>query len=276
MSCGASFSSGEASASLGGFRDTQPSGTRVPTELKLTRQSGVTLIELLIAVSLVSFISLVMVMAMRIGLNAMDRTNDKFTTNRKIISVERIMQSQIAGLMPVVADCRPNGGDPVGRFLMFEGRSDTLRFVSNYSLAEAARGYARLLEFKVISGDAGGGVRLTVNERIYGGPFMIGSLCMGIEPNAEGRVLPVFTPIEVGPASFVLADKLQYCRFVYRETLPPPDLERWLPAWPAQDLLPSAIRIELAPLAPDAAKLQLQTITAPVHVTKRVMDRYAD
>jgi hypothetical protein len=247
-----------------------------PTAKRAKTQSGVTLMELLIAVSLVSFISLVMVMAMRIGLNAMERTNDKFIANRKAISVERILLAQIAGLMPVTADCRPNGGPPAGKFAMFEGTSDSLRFVSNYSLAEAARGYARLLEFRVIPGDHGAGVRLIVNERIYGGPFMVGSLCTGMAPNAEGRVSPQFPPIDVGPASFVLADKLQSCRFLYRQPLPPPDLERWLPVWPLTDLLPSGIRIELAPLSPDPGKLQLQTITAPVHVTKWVLGPYAD
>jgi prepilin-type N-terminal cleavage/methylation domain-containing protein len=240
-------------------------------------QSGVTLIELLIAVSLVSFISVGMLMAMRVGLSAMEKTNSKFLTNRKALSVQKIIQSQVAGLVPVTANCRPGGGPPVGRFLMFEGHPDQLRFVSTYSLAEAARGYPRLLEFRVITGENNRGVRLVVNERIYGGPFMVGSLCGAIAPAFDGGPpLPQFGPVEIGPASFVLADKLAYCRILYRRTLPPPAMEEWLPAWIVPDLLPSGIRIEMAPLDPDPAKLQIMTVSVPLRINKWVMGPYAD
>ncbi len=239
-------------------------------------QAGVTLMELLIAVSLVSFLAVGMLMAMRVGLSAMDKTQARFIANRKAMSVERILQSQIAGIMPVIADCRPNGGPPAGKFAMFEGLPDRLRFVSSYSLAEAARGYPRLLEFQVIPGEHHQGVRLIVNERIYGGPFMVGSVCTGFAPNLLGRIMPQFTPVDVGPASFVLADKLAYCRFIYRESLPPPVLQVWKPAWDHPDVLPSGIRIEMAPLHPDPARLQILSVTAAVHVTKWVLGPYAD
>lgn len=243
----------------------------------MKREAGTTLIELLIAVSLVSLISVGMLMAMRIGLNTMGKTNEKFIANRKAIGVEKIVLSQLAGLMPVTANCMPGGGPPSGRFLLFEGKPDQMRFVSSYSLAEAARGFPRVLEFKVIPGEHDRGVRLVVNERIYGGPFMAGALCSGLAPAVEGGPpLPVFEPVEIGPASFVLADKLAYCRFVYRQTLPPPELERWLPMWPLPDLLPSGVRIEMAPLDADPSKLQVMTVTAPLRINKWVLGPYAD
>lgn len=233
--------------------------------------------ELLIAITLVTFISLAMVMAMRVGLSAMERTNSRFLDNRTILSVQRIIQSQIAGLIPATADCLPPGSPvPSGRFVMFEGRPDSLRLVSNYSLAEAGRGYPRLLEFQVIPGEQNRGVRLVVNERIYGGPYWLGSLCTGFASTPEGRPTAQFPPIDVGPASFVLADKLAYCRILYREPLPPPELERWLPVWTFLDRLPTGIRIEMAPLDPDPAGLKILTVTAPVHVTKWVLGPYAD
>jgi hypothetical protein len=244
--------------------------------MTLRREAGVTLMELLIAVSLVSFISVGILMAMRVGLSAMEKINSRFLSNRKATGVQKIVESQIAGMMPVTADCRPGGGAPVGRFSMFEGRPDQLRFVSSYSLAEASRGYPRVLEFKVIPGERGQGVRLVVNERIYGGPYMVGSLCTGFAPGPEGPMLPQFQQIDVGPASFVLADKLAYCRIVYRQTMPPPDLERWLPMWPVSDLLPSGIRIEMAPLTADGSRLQLMTVSAAVRVNKWVLGPYAD
>ncbi len=244
--------------------------------MRLRRDAGVTLIELLIAVSLVSFISVGILMAMRVALSAMEKTNSRFMSNRKATGVQKIIESQIAGIMPVTADCRPGGAAPVGRFVMFEGRTDQMRFVSNYSLAEASRGYPRVLEFKVVPGEQGQGVRLVVNERIYGGPFMLGSMCTGFAPGPEGPMLPQFQAIDIGPASFVLADKLAYCRIIYRQTIPPPELERWLPVWPVSDLLPSGIRIEMAPLVADGSRLQVMTVSAAVHVNKWVLGPYAD
>jgi hypothetical protein len=232
--------------------------------------------ELLIAVSLVSFISVGILMAMRVGLSAMEKTQAKFTDSRKAISVQKVIESQIAGMMPVTGDCRPGGAPSQGKFSMFEGHPDEMRFVSSYSLAEAARGYPRLIEFKVIPAERGRGVRLIVNERIYGGPFMIASLCTGLVPGAGNGPLPQFPDVQVGPDSFVLADQLAYCRILYRQTLPPPDLERWLQVWNIAELLPSGIRIEMAPLVADPSRLQPLTITAPVHVTKWVLGPYAD
>jgi prepilin-type N-terminal cleavage/methylation domain-containing protein len=240
----------------------------------MKNERGVTLIELLIAVTLVSFISVGILMAMRVGLSAMEKTNARFVANRKAIGVQKILESQITGLMPVTADCRP-AGQPGPKFSMFEGRPDQMRFVSSYSLAEAARGYPRLLEFKVIPGEKEG-VRLVVNERIYGGPFMVGSLCTGFAPSPEGTILPRFVPVEIGPASFVLADKLAYCRIFYRQTMQPPVLERWLPMWTLSDLLPSGIRVEMAPLTADGSRLQVMTVSATVHVNKWVLGPYAD
>lgn len=246
------------------------------TNRRRATQSGLTLMEMLIAVSLLSLITLGIMMAMRVGLSAMEKTNDRFVSNRKAIGVQRMLESQILGLMPVVADCRPGGGPPQGKISVFEGRPDSMRFVSSYSLSEAARGYPRLLEFRVIPGENNEGVRLIVNERVYLGPFMIGALCTGMAPIEGGPPMPQFTPIEPGPQSFVMADKLAYCRIVYKRMVPTPEKEIWLPVWNVLDALPSAIRIEMAPLHPDPGHLQLLTVTAPLHITKWVLGPYAD
>jgi len=73
----------------------------------------------------------------------------------------------------------------------------------------------------------------------------------------------------------VLADKLAYCRLIYRDKAPPPLFEKWVPVW-GRTQLPTAIRIEMAPLAPDPARLQMTSITAPVRVNKMVMGDYVD
>jgi prepilin-type N-terminal cleavage/methylation domain-containing protein len=239
-------------------------------------QRGTTLIELLIAVTLVSLLSVGIVTAMRVGLNAMTKANDKLIANRRIASVERIVQAEVEGLMPLRTYCRatPEAQGPEIEF--FEGRHDEMRFVSSYSLQESGRGYPRVLEYRVIPGERGEGVRLIVNELFYTGPASLGLLCSGVEADPQtGEPVPQMRPAEASPASFVLADRLGYCRIWYRETVPPPELERWTPEW-RRGRWPSAIRIEMAPLASDTSRLQLSTITLPMRVQKVIGVNYED
>jgi prepilin-type N-terminal cleavage/methylation domain-containing protein len=231
---------------------------------RTARQSGVTLLELMIAVSLVSLLSVGMLMAIRVGLSAMERVNSRFMANRKVASVQRIIESQIGGIVPVAANCRMGG-----RFIFFEGHAQSMRLVSTYSLQEAGRGYPRILSFAVVS--APQGVRLIANEQIYPGPAGAGSLCLGL---VNG--LPRLGEVSPNPQSFVLADKLAYCRILYRQTLPQPELEKWTPDWTVPDRLPSAIRIEMEPLNPEPARLQMMPITVPIHITKWVLGDYVD
>src|SRR2546430_17234075 len=102
------------------------------------REAGVTLIELMIAITLVSAISAGMLMAMRTSLLTLDKTTARLQLNRRVMSVEQIMSRQIGGLMPVLGRCP----GPV-----FVGTPTTLRMVSSYSMSEGARGEPRILMY---------------------------------------------------------------------------------------------------------------------------------
>lgn len=224
---------------------------------------GVTLIELMIAISLVALLSVGMLFAMRVGLVAMDRSNATLMANRKVASVQRILEGQVANLIPVPATCGA-GEAPQSKIGFLEGEPAALRFVSSYSLHQGDRGLPQLLEFQVIPGENGAGVRLVVNERAYTGPISLSGLCTGPR---------TFRPIETGPESFVLADKIAYCRFSYKEHLPPYGEGQWLAIW-NKPFFPVAIRVEMAPLQPNPARLQLLTLTMPVNINRDPIARY--
>ena len=147
-----------------------------------------------------------------------------------------------------------------------------MRFVSSFSLEEASRGYPRILEYQVIPGQNNVGVRLVVNELLYTGPDSTGILCVGSRPGTESAM---YRPIEVGPQSFVIQDRLAFCRFLYQERLPPPEGRRWLPLWVKPEP-PSAIRIEMAPLEEDASRLPRLPLTMSLRVNKNPMWQYDD
>ena len=241
-------------------------------------QSGVTLIELLIAITLMSLLAVGMLMAMRVGLDAMNKSDARLMSNRKVTSVERILEQQVAGIMPVTAECQGASDQPRTTIAFFQGESQSMRFASTFSLHEGARGAPMILEYQVIPGENGVGVRLVVNERIYTGARGAGQTCSGMQTEAFGGPAPQFLPIQIGPGSFVLADKLAYCRFSFRELAPPatpPPPPKWFPIW-TKSVLPDAIRIDMGPLNPEPARLQLLPLTIPVHITRRTLEPYVN
>jgi hypothetical protein len=172
-------------------------------------------------------------------------------------------------MIPVNTVCAPEPGMQGAQIPLFEGAPGEMRIVSTYSLDQAGRGRARLLEFKVIPGDNDNGVRLVVNERLYTGSGSMTPVCVGLTSDAATSArLPEFAPIETGSYSFVLADKLAYCRLSYLEPRPPPELQRWTPLWAAPGIWPQAVRVDLAPLVNQPAALQLTSVTVPVRIDR--------
>ncbi|HWQ53316.1 MAG TPA: prepilin-type N-terminal cleavage/methylation domain-containing protein [Bryobacteraceae bacterium] len=244
-------------------------------------ERGVTLIEVLIAVSLLSLLSAGMLTAMRVGLDAMNKSNERLMANRRVAGVQRIIVQQVAGFMPVMAQCMGTDPEaPRAKMPFFQGEQRVMRFVSTFSLDEAWRGLPRILEYLVIPGENGEGVRLVVNEIVYTGPRGAGLLCLGVAPDPlTGVPGPRFRPAEAGPHSFVLADKLAFCRFAYLEAAlpgaPPMTPDRWRPDWVAP-AWPLGVRIEMAPLEAEAARLQPVTVTAPVPIRRSPQIPYGD
>lgn len=239
----------------------------------MRRERGTTLLELLISISLVSLLSLGVLYSMRVGIDAMDKTNQRFLKNRRVLGAEKVLSQQLAGLMPATVEC---GGPGAPKAPMFQGDVQVMRFVSSYSLTEGARGYPKLLEYMVIPGENSEGLRLIVSEIPWASTNSLRGLCVGIRNDpVTGQPAPLFPPPSPRPDSFILADRLASVRFVYRETLPPPVLERWYPVWQFSKW-PSAIRMELIPLQPEPTNLQTLSVTIPVRLTANPFYAHTD
>jgi hypothetical protein len=229
--------------------------------------AGVTLMELLIAVVLLSLLSVGLLFALRIGLDAYSKTQTRLMDNRRVAGAQRILEQEIQGLVPVVTQCGQEvaGGGTTAQF--FQGEPEIMRLVSTFSLQGAWRGRPQILEIFVIPGADGAGVRLVVNEIPYQGPLAAGRLCTG-----KNKYLPA----SAGPDSFVLADKLAFCRFTYLDQPEDQNLPlRWFPRF-IGPTWPQAVRIDMAPLDPDASRLQPISILAPIHVYRHPEIPYGD
>ena len=239
--------------------------------------AGVTLMEVLIAVTLLSLLTVGMAMAMRVGFNAFAKTDGKLMDNRRVAGAQRILEQEIGGMMPIVLPCL-GGADAAGgaRFALFQGEPQVMRLASAFSLQQAWRGQPQILELFVIPGDDGRGVRLVVNEIPYH-PVAAGRLCAGFVADPNGAGLTHYLPPRTSEHSFVLADKLAYCRFSYLQH-PVPDItlpQLWLPNLAYQGW-PQAVRVEMAPLEGDPSLLQPTSITVPLRVYRAPEIQYGD
>lgn len=230
-------------------------------------QKGVTLMEVLIAVSLLSLLSVAMFLAMRIGLNAYAKADTRLMDNRRTAGAQRILAEELGGIIPVMAACGAGGGGTGSRAVFFQGAPGVMRLATTFSLQQGWRGQPQMLALMVIPGEDNRGVRLVVNETPYTGPLAAGRFC-----TAAGQ----FVPAEAGAGSFVLADNLAYCRFSYLSSATvanqPPG---WKAAWNTQTW-PIAIRIEMAPLATDASRVQPISFTTPVYLHRNPEIQYED
>jgi prepilin-type N-terminal cleavage/methylation domain-containing protein len=228
-------------------------------------RAGVTLMELLVAVTLFSLLSMGMLYAFRIGLTAYAKTQSKLMDNRRVAGAQRVLLQQLQNMVPVVAPCE--GGPKVP---FFQGQQESMRLVSTFSLQGASRGVAQILEIFVGPGGDGRGVRLLVNEIPYAGPRAVGRLC-----TAQGG----YAAISASDRTFVLADKLAFVRFTYLKVPLEPDPERvWVPQFLGivGGNWPRAVRIEMAPYEVDPSKLQPIGVTAVLRVHRGPDIEYGD
>ncbi|MCC6262345.1 MAG: hypothetical protein IT169_02120 [Bryobacterales bacterium] len=238
-----------------------------------------TLIEVLIAVTLVGLLMVGIAYSLGIGLRAMERSNDRLALNRRIERTQEILEQQLLNFMPVTAACALENPTAPQAIPFFQGEPQQMRFVSTYSLTEGARGFPRILEFTVVPGDGKQnppGVRLIVNEFLYTGPTSAGLTCFGLAPDpVTGTLIPRFAPIQPRPDSFILADRLLVARFRYLQYLPPPDAPRWVDQWIFKEL-PEAIAVEMAPLPGENAGVQPMSLVISLRVDRLPGKRYGD
>jgi len=214
----------------------------MPRIRRRAKQRGVTLVELLIAITLVAALAVGMLMAIRSSLTTMERINVRLEQNRRVMGIQQIVSRQIGGAIPVTGGCR------------FTGAADSMRFVTSYSVNEGARGFPRVVVFSVAR-DPAGGVQLEEAEYPYTGSGAAG--CAGDGPGA------LATPL-------VLANRLASCTIAYEDpqrfdsSLP----GRWVQAW-NNPLLPAGVRIDTQPLDGFTSNLPALAVNAKIHITRQ-------
>jgi len=222
-----------------------------------------TLIEILVAISLMGLLAAAMVTALTVGAGSWRDARSHLTLERRIATANEILYAELEGIVPVTAQADPSSGVAIPRAAFFQGEPESMRFVSGYSLTEGRRGGLRIVELQV--SDASRGRRILLNELPYGGPAALAGMIRGVERDPlSGGLRLQFAPIQPLASSLIIADELESCRFSY---LRPPkgrvDAALWVPQWDDVTRLPGAIRVEMTP-RPGGARLLPVSITAPI------------
>jgi len=231
------------------------------------RQAGITLLEVLIAVTLLSVLSAGMMMAMRLGISALSRTNSRLMDNRKVAGAQRIVEQQLQGIIPIIAPC----GNGDAKITLFSGQPTGITMVTAFSLQGAWRGRPQIIQIFTMPDEEGSGTRLVVNETPYTGAQNAGKYCTG----TDGAVAHFATPTP-GPSTYVLADHLATVQFQYLHL--PKKIEDpgiWTPDWQEAGW-PLGVRILITPVQVTPGRLQPISITAPLYIYRDPAEKYAD
>jgi len=230
-------------------------------------ERGVTLIELMIAVSITAVVTVGLLFALRTSISAYETTSNRLRSNREQMSRNQILTRQLGAIIPVIAVC-------AGRQTsFFAGSPTSLRMVSSYSIAEGFRGYPQIVELQVkhsSSPFSSGGLQLVVTEQPYTGPSSTSAACESSDGGFE------LSP--GGSRSIVLADDLASCAFAYRPPRNPlgNQASDWTGEWNRGNALPEAIKVDMKPHAPPGGGLAAVTVTVPLRVDRDLFRKYVD
>lgn len=241
---------------------------KTPLSMRLVRrrwraEAGITLLELLVSITIVSLLATTALFAWRVGSSAWQKASERMEKDRTVLAVHQLLEEQIASMVPYQA--LTEGG---AREMFFQGEPGTARFVSRYSLAHRATSGLYLIEYQVTE-QKDGTKQLLLNESPVWGNQELGTLLASAQNRPEGLVRK-YLPFKHGPQTVVLLEGLQECRFEYFRIPGANQPGTWTDQWTVRnDEVPPAMRIEVTSAA-GSGELKPATIVAAVrHFSRR-------
>jgi prepilin-type N-terminal cleavage/methylation domain-containing protein len=120
-------------------------------------ETGFTLIEVLVSITLMAMVAAVVLSAMRSGMLVWDKGTKRIESVRRSRAVLEVLNDQIRGAIPLTYTTKND--DKVVLLLAFEGSSSSLKFISRSSFKDGPDGIPRWVDIRWNSKE------LTVEER---------------------------------------------------------------------------------------------------------------
>ena len=177
-------------------------------------QSGFTLIELLVSIVLLGLIVGIVGVSMRLGYRSLDKGEKNAITQERFKVSLTLMDAQLQSGIPL----KTTGTTVEGtNQYLFEGKKDSVRFASNYSLTGGQKGYV-LVTYRV---EAGANEKHTLFAQ---------ENTVGMENQKEVKLLEGFDDI--------------HFEYFFKEATD--EQGKWVEEWTDMTTLPGKIRIHLA------------------------------
>ncbi len=225
--------------------------------MRKEKQRGVTLLELLVSIAIVSLLATTALLAWRVSISGWERARVQLERGGAVLAVHQLLTEQIASMTPYQTTVAR-----VGRVLFFQGEAETVRFVSRYSLTARAASGLYLVEYHAVE-QRGGTWQLLLQEKPLKGYEELSAMIVGREQES-GVLRTRFRPFEQGEAAVVLLEGLEECRFEYYRRAVPGVPGGWTSEWSgAGNELPTAMRVR-ATAREEAGILKPVVVTAAV------------
>lgn len=212
-------------------------------------ENGFTLLEMMVAVTLVAMMAAGIWSVFRTSLRAWSRGTETIDASQRQRNVLDMVRKQLASAYPLTPP--PDEATPVSVNPIFRGTETGLSFVSLNSLRFLDSPGLTLVHYEVAQ-DERGGVALVEREERY----------LGRIPDSESETASaVTTP---------LFDNLAQCYFEYRSD--EDGEEPWVREWDAAERgqLPAAVAVNMASVEADGSTRNRHMIV-PIHATKTAM-----
>jgi prepilin-type N-terminal cleavage/methylation domain-containing protein len=225
--------------------------------------SGFTLLELLVSMTIVGFLMLAILFGFRIGTNAWAKGETGMERIRTTQATFDLLNRQLGSM--VEYNSQQGMRDSIVKVLIFQGSESGMRFVSTFSSQSRGAGGFHLVEYFVSSSKQGDHTKkaLVLNETILPDDVTIAqSVIHGISLGNDNFPVVAFREFSVRANSRTLIEDLESIQFSYirpeSRVASTPSLSR--------GLLPQGVWIRLRWSEPGLLGTRDLSITVPVQV----------
>jgi general secretion pathway protein J len=127
---------------------TKPASGDLTTNGFLERESGFTLLELMISIAIVGIMVFILMAVLRLGFRSVEAGEKKIESLGRVKASLNVIDAQIQSEIPLTFD---QDGE---KQYYFKGKPDSLEFSTNYSIWEGEKGFV-VVTYKVIIDDRG-------------------------------------------------------------------------------------------------------------------------
>jgi general secretion pathway protein J len=176
----------------------------------LQKDSGFTLLELMISIAIVGIMVFILMAVLRLGFRSVEAGEKKIESLERVKASLNVIEAQIQSEIPLKFD------DDGEKKFYFKGQPTSLEFSTNYSIWEGEKGYV-VVTYQVVEGDQGKRTLLASENMV------------GRENRKEIKLLESFNEMN----------------FEYYFQDPTEEEGKWIEEWTETAFLPKKIRLHL-------------------------------